>query len=78
MKHETPQFYINKCEKAGLKVVYGKGDHVKVYGPADRGLMVIPSGHLSTGVECKVVKWLLKVGVPLSILVAAGVWVLTL
>ncbi len=64
MNKHSGQYYIKQAQAHGLKVQQGKGDHVKVYGPAGRGYMVIPQHReLSSGVECAVKKWLKAVGV---------------
>lgn len=69
MKHHSGLEYVKAAQKHGLPVEMGKGDHAKVYGPADRGLMVVPlHKELSNGVECKVAKWFKQVGIVLSIL----------
>lgn len=75
-KPHSGMYYVEAARSGGLEVCNGKGDHYKVKGPADRGYMIIPAhAELGKGLECKVVKWLLKCGVLVTL---AGVitWIL--
>jgi len=66
-KDHSGKHYIDAARDAGLRVTNGHGDHYKVYGPVDRGYMIIPAhAELGKGLECKVIKWLLKCGVVLA------------
>jgi predicted RNA binding protein YcfA (HicA-like mRNA interferase family) len=63
-KHNSGQHYVKIAEKAGLQVIPGKGDHVKILGPADRGYMIVPlHRELSNGTEYAIKKWFRALGV---------------
>jgi predicted RNA binding protein YcfA (HicA-like mRNA interferase family) len=68
--------YIRACEKAGLRVENGHGDHVKVYGPVGRGYMTIPNQNrdLATGTDHNIRKWLRLAGVVLTLVLAAVIF----
>lgn len=74
MKHHSGKYYIAKAEKAGLRVENGRGDHMKVFGPAGRGYMVVPiQRELSNGVEHAIVKWFARLGILVTLAIAGWV-----
>ena len=76
-KPHSGMYYIQAAESAGLAVTNGKGDHYKVYGPADRGYMVVPAhAELAKGTECAIKKWLAKCGVLLT-LIGGLIWMIS-
>jgi hypothetical protein len=61
---KSGKYYVQAGAKNGLRVEPGKGDHVKVYGPAGRGYMTIPlHRELKKGLECSVRKWFKTLGI---------------
>ena len=69
MKHHSGSFYVDLAEKNNMKIVHGKGDHVKVSGPAGRGYETIPlHKELKTGTECHIRSWFRAVGILLSLI----------
>lgn len=68
---KSGQYYVKEAMKHGLKVANGKGDHVKIYGPASRGYMVIPlKRELANGTECCIKKWFRALGILLMLTIA--------
>lgn len=66
-KHNPGSHYIKIAEANGLRVVLGKGDHKKVYGPAGRGYMTIPMHkELADGTECAIKKFFKACGILLT------------
>lgn len=67
MPKHSGKWYINEADKAeNIKVIHGKGDHYKFYGTTKDGeedFMVCPYNLESSGVESKVRKFLIKMGV---------------
>jgi hypothetical protein len=56
--------YVKAAKSHNLKVEMGKGDHCKVYGPADRGYMVVPlHKELARGTDCAIRKWFKCLGI---------------
>jgi hypothetical protein len=72
MPKHSGKYYIDKAEQAdNIRVEKGKGDHYKFYGTTATGekdFMVCPYNLKSDGVENKVRKFLIKMGVVLGIL----------
>ena len=61
--------YVKLAKKNGLDVRNGKGDHVKIYGPAGRGYMTVPVvGELDRGTESNIKKWFRALGILLVVL----------
>lgn len=67
-KQMDGRYLIKQAEKAGLKVEYGRGDHVKVYGKEGRGYEIIPNRDIGRGLACKIIKWLIAAGVAFSVI----------
>lgn len=58
---------IKACAKGGAEVRQGKGDHVVI---AYRGShQTIPNRTLGKGLQCKILKWMITVGLAVLILV---------
>ena len=73
MKHHSGSFYASEAQKHGLRVENGRGDHVKIYAPVERGYMIVPlHKELATGTECAIKKWFRSAGIVLSILALLG------
>jgi hypothetical protein len=66
------RYLIKEAHKQGLAVVYGKGDHAKIYAPTGRGYMICPMREMGKGLASEVVKWLVKAGVILTCLLIIG------
>jgi predicted RNA binding protein YcfA (HicA-like mRNA interferase family) len=66
MKHHSGQDYIKAAQKNGLKVVSGKGDHVKVYGPNGEHICVPNHKQLATGTDHSIFKFFLSIGVTIA------------
>jgi len=70
MSKKTSSYYIGVARKSGFSIREG-GSHTKIYAPGSGRPMVIPRHRdLSPGVEHAIVKWLLKMGVILGIMLA--------
>ncbi len=63
--------YIKAAKKNGLRVERGRGDHVKIYGPAGRGYMIIPDRKVGKGLACEISKWFKLLGI--LVVLALGV-----
>lgn len=63
---------IKHCEKMGAETRWGKGDHkiVKYNGSQE----VIPARQLGHGLQSKIVKWMVKVGLVVSVYILV-VWI---
>ena len=67
-RHKTGSFYVKVAKENGLRVENGRGDHVKVYGGAGRGYMVVPQHReLADGTECAIKKWFKALGILLAL-----------
>ena len=56
--------YKKAAEQNGLRTEWGKGDHLKIYGPAGRGYMTVPMvGELDKGTENNIKKWFRALGI---------------
>ena len=65
---KSGEYYVREARKAGLTVKHGRGDHVKVYGPAGRGFTVIPMHReLANGTEHVIIKFFKALGILLII-----------
>lgn len=58
---------IKACAKGGADVRRGKGDHVVVEYKGSH--QVIPDRTLGKGLQCKILKWMISVGLAVLILV---------
>jgi predicted RNA binding protein YcfA (HicA-like mRNA interferase family) len=68
MATHSGQDYVKAAKKNGLQVEMGKGDHCKVYAPADRGYMTIPlHKELARGTDCAIKKWFKALGILLAL-----------
>lgn len=69
MSRKNSAYYLGAASKHGLRIVNG-GSHVKIYGPAGRGFMAVPRHRdLSPGVERAIIKWFLKLGIILTVMI---------
>ncbi len=71
MARRSGSYYISKAQKNGLRTANGKGDHVKVYG-RNHTMMVIPKNLKGNGTECSIIKWFLKLGIVVTLVL--GIW----
>lgn len=73
-KHKSGAFYVELARKNGLRTAPGRGDHYKVFGPADRGYMTIPMHReLATGTECAIRRFFKTLGIVLSVILIGAV-----
>jgi hypothetical protein len=71
MSKRNSSYYLGIASKNGLRITNG-GSHVKIYGPAGRGFMAMPRHRdLSPGVERAIIKWFLKLGIIISLMILA-------
>jgi hypothetical protein len=70
-KQRSGRYLINQSSKAGLPVVQGKGDHVKVYNRSRTKSVSIPDRELGVGLAATIVKTLVSFGVVFSVVIAA-------
>lgn len=62
----TGKEFMQYAQTHGAKTEWGKGDHVKIFGP--HGQTVVPVVHeLGKGLRHKVIKQLLAIGLPLTV-----------
>lgn len=67
MAHNA-KYYEKVALDNGLRVENGKGSHKKIYGPAGRGIMVLPKGELDKGTERNIQKWFKALGILIPVL----------
>ncbi len=61
--------YQKLAKQNGLQMEWGKGDHLKIYGPAGRGFMSVPMvGELDKGTEHNIKKWFRALGIMVVLL----------
>ena len=61
---KSGMYYKKLAEKNGLVVKNGRGYHVRIYGAAGRGYMMIPMHkELATGTENVIKKWFKALGI---------------
>jgi hypothetical protein len=69
-KEYNGRVLIKACVQAGAVAREGKGDHVVIYCPETKSREVIPARTLGRGLQCKIIKWMLKNGlIALSLIV---------
>lgn len=70
-KHNSGKHYVDLARENGLTVEPGKGDHMKIRGPAGRGYMIVPlHRELANGTESAIRKWFKAAGIIIPILAA--------
>jgi len=71
MSKKTSSYYIGIARKNGFSIKEG-GSHTKIYAPGSGRPMVVPRHReLSPGVEHAIIKFFLKLGVILGLVMAA-------
>lgn len=70
-KHHNGEYYAREAERHGLRVEHGKGSHIKIYGDADRGYIIVPKHReLANGTEYAIKKWFIKLGIVVTLVLA--------
>jgi len=68
--HYSGGHYINQAAKHGCEVKPGKGDHMKIWSPDHKSLLVVPVHRsLATGTECAIKSWFRRFLIPILIFV---------
>ena len=77
MAKHSGDYYLKEAQKNNLTVKPGKGDHYKIYGmnpqTGQTEMMVCPRNLKGDGTEHSIVKFLVKMGVVLVILLVVYV-----
>lgn len=72
MKHLSGSEYIHEAKVHGLRVENGKGDHVKIYAPVERGYIIVPlHKSLCPGTEHAIQKWFKLAGILMALVALA-------
>jgi len=73
MSKKTSSYYLGVARKNGFRIVEG-GCHTKLYPPSGGRPMVLPRHRdLSPGVEHAIIKFFLKMGIVIALMMAACV-----
>ena len=72
MAKRTGDFYIKQARKAGCTIKPGHGDHFKAYPPGGGRPMSIPQHLKGNGTEHAIIKWLLKLGILVTLVLGIG------
>lgn len=74
MAKKPGKYYLRAAEKSGkITLRQGKGDHVKMYGIDPKTgrseMMICPENLKGNGTEAAIIKWLVRMGVALLIII---------